>query len=354
MSPATSGSTRPRRRTGAFTLIELLVVIAIIAILIALLLPALGSARDLARQIKCATNLKGQGTALTTYGDANKDGLAGSPETSGLAAASAQFNGIAVQMWDFYGPLAAEMGYEGPNEGNPVQTQAMRAQRFDWYRRSLEPMLCPSNNITATVFNAGGSPVTDGPMLAYNMSTQFTSTDGALPRGTLFRPGQNRSGYRPNVRQVGEPYMKVAIFEGHRYANRDTEPDFDFGINAPYGGAFGGTGPWFTGSQELSRAAAPGESFRPAFMAGIGNDARLWGFRHGFKRDKSTVTRCFGNVVYFDGHSKLLSDEDATDPDLWFPTRTRLGDPSAFWNYARRTWPAKCQNISVTSPYVVP
>ncbi|MFA6045411.1 MAG: prepilin-type N-terminal cleavage/methylation domain-containing protein [Phycisphaerales bacterium] len=86
-----------RGSTRGFTLIELLVVIAIIALLIGILLPALGSARQVARLTICQTNMHSYGTGVASYAADFQDKICSYTWTpSTWRNASPQYNDYAV------------------------------------------------------------------------------------------------------------------------------------------------------------------------------------------------------------------------------------------------------------------
>jgi prepilin-type N-terminal cleavage/methylation domain-containing protein/prepilin-type processing-associated H-X9-DG protein len=76
----TGGEISSARSPRGFTLIELLVVIAIIAILAAMLLPALGKAKQKTQGVYCMNNGKQMMTAIHMYGSDNKDLLPPNPD----------------------------------------------------------------------------------------------------------------------------------------------------------------------------------------------------------------------------------------------------------------------------------
>jgi prepilin-type N-terminal cleavage/methylation domain-containing protein/prepilin-type processing-associated H-X9-DG protein len=152
---ASSPPSQPLITAAGFTLVELLVVIAIIGTLISLLLPAVQAAREAARRIQCATNLKQFGLALANYEGARKHlppGLVSDP-TGTTAYASGH-----VALLPYFEEAAV---YAGWNQNLQFMQQSPTVLA------AIVPVfVCPSNEkdnpINLTALGAFGLPTTYG------------------------------------------------------------------------------------------------------------------------------------------------------------------------------------------------
>ena len=182
----------------AFTLIELLVVIAIIALLVAMLAPSLRQAKELARRVVCAANLRSMHQGLTMYGE-DFDDMPGrayvTPHDRKVYRAPAHFHGGIVSLGllypDYYGP---RQGYWCPSVGSDYQRRPVTWWLQQWKDESYNEVDVPYDyrriadvpdwlNNSSTLWRLGRAE--------YTTITDAHAADGAQ--------GPNHDGGRNNI-----------------------------------------------------------------------------------------------------------------------------------------------------------
>jgi prepilin-type N-terminal cleavage/methylation domain-containing protein len=158
----------------AFTLVELLVVIAIIGVLVALLLPAVQSAREAARRMRCVNNQKQITVALHNYHDIY----------SRFPYLRGGRNSGANRCGDYHGILACLPYFE---EGPRFQQWASDPNAVEPWNNTYQPwqnqiqvLLCPSSQKPSNLYYPNAM------QRSYHFSVGTTVTNYLGPTNGLF------------------------------------------------------------------------------------------------------------------------------------------------------------------------
>jgi prepilin-type N-terminal cleavage/methylation domain-containing protein/prepilin-type processing-associated H-X9-DG protein len=138
----------------AFTLIELLVVIAIIAILAAMLLPALGRAKEKAQGIQCLSNHRQLALGWRMYSEDNRDALVYA-SGSEVATGPSDQPAISANWSNAFAWTLSVMNFDPANQPNWDITVDIQTRPLWPYIRNAGVYKCPADHSYIVV---GGVP----------------------------------------------------------------------------------------------------------------------------------------------------------------------------------------------------
>jgi prepilin-type N-terminal cleavage/methylation domain-containing protein/prepilin-type processing-associated H-X9-DG protein len=282
----------------AFTLIELLVVISIIALLIAILLPALGAARETAKDSQCLSNVRSNATGIYSL-TTDRNGVL--PEYQLIK------NGSRVRhLWT---QLIQE--YVDANATRVIGT----------VRYIESPIfICPQAEGVGAVKwkNAGNSWVVHDPNQSWFFDNNPNVSQGSYAyNGYLYTRKGGNQGTIASGPDGGPGGVRHAGGAGNPYFDEGGWPDIMANISAPSERPVFTDGSWVDGWPREDNPKPADELFgelpSPASQPS-------WGRPYGMMTD--FLTNHHGdrtNVAYMDGHAETIKTRDMYNLK-WTPT----------------------------------